>query len=361
MKVKEALRQQLMARNAALEANAKEAAAAAPAAEEEKEVEVVCGANQVLFSSLIPDGKRALKKRKLIDFAVTVFKPEDAPAQIRAFIPTVDSCYNIQIEQAHSLLFGWELGEKVLITGPTGSGKSSLVQYACAVTGRPFIRINMTGDMESSTLMGSLIVESGATIWKDGPVTEACRYGAVCLIDEWDVTPPEILFSMQWLFEEDGKLLLKEMPGDSASKFITPDANFRLVCGGNTVGQGDDTGRYSGTNVQNNASIDRFQTTIKLDYLEQAHEVKLIYAKYPKLKAGIAEKMVSFANLVRTACQQNNINLTMSPRTLLSWSKKSVAFNNVSYALQLAFMNKLRDSDRKVVAEFYKKVFGASI
>jgi cobaltochelatase CobS len=127
------------------------------------------------------------------------------------------------------------------------------------------------------------------------------------------------------------------------------------------VGQGDETGRYSGTNVQNTASVDRFQTTIKLDYLDTKHETTLVENKVKGLPAGFAAKMVSFAQLVRSACQQNNINLTMSPRTLISWGRKTVAFGNVQRALHLSFANKLRDSDRKVVGEFYTKVFGGSL
>jgi cobaltochelatase CobS len=210
-------------------------------------------------------------------------------------------------------------------------------------------------------LFGQLVVENGGTVWKDGPATEAVRYGAVLLNDEWDVTPPEILFGFQWLFEDKGKLFLKEMPGDSESKFITPHDNFRMVCAGNTVGQGDDTGRYSGTNVQNNATIDRFQTTIVLDYLDAVHETKIIEDNCTGLWPGFANKMVSFANLVRTASKQNNINLTMSPRTLINWGRKAVVMNDMKRALVLSFVNKLRDTDRKIVSEFYTKVFGGTL
>lgn len=351
-RVKEALRKQLAERSAAVETPV-----AAPPEAPEKEEPVKVGKGQVLFSKLI--GKRLPKG--LRDFAVSLVDAAKLSPEVKAFVPVKNPAYNIQVEEAHAILMSWEMNEKVLITGPTGSGKSTLCQYCCALTGRPFIRINMTGDMESSTLFGSLLVEGGATVWKDGPVTEAVKHGAVVLIDEWDVTPPEILFGLQWLFEEDGKLFLKEMPGESTTKFLTPHADFRLVCGGNTVGQGDDTGRYSGTNVQNNATIDRFQTTIVLDYLDQAHETKIIEDHCPGLKAGFAAQMVSFANLVRTANKQNNINLTMSPRTLINWGKKAVVLKDSKRALLRAFANKLRDSDRKIVGEFYQKVFGAAL
>lgn len=356
-RVKEALRQQLATRNGSVDTPS-------PLPEPKEETPpppVKLGANQVLFSKLVPCTLGTLKKMKLRDFAVTVLDTTTIPKEIAAFVPTIDPDYNVQVAEAHALLMSWEFGERVLITGPTGSGKSSLIEWAAAATKRPFIRINMTDDIDSMTLFGSLTVENGGTLWKDGPVTEAVKYGAVCLIDEWDVTPPPILFGMQWLFEENGKLFLKEMPGTSADKFLIPHTNFRLVCAGNTVGQGDDTGRYSGTNVQNNASIDRFQTTIVLDYLDREHEIAIIQKRVPTLDKDLPLKMVSFAQLVRTAAQQNNINLTMSPRTLINWAKKIVAYDSVPHALNLAFGNKLRESDRKVVGEHFQKVFGLKL
>lgn len=329
---------------------------AAPAPEPAApEPELVVGPGQEKFSKLA--GKRLPKA--LRDFAVTIIDGATIPSEVKAFIPAVNKAYNIQLDQAHAILMAWEMGEKVLITGPTGSGKSSLIEQCCALTGRPFVRVNMTGDIESAVLFGQLVVEGGATVWKDGPVTEAVKYGTVVLLDEWDVTPPEILFGLQWLFEENGKLFIKEMPGTSADKFLMPHPNFRLVCAGNTVGQGDDAGRFAGTNVQNNASIDRFQTTVVLDYLEPAHEVKILEDNVPGIERTFAQQMVQFAALVRTACNQGSINLTMSPRTLINWGKKSVKFGDKKRALLLSFGNKLRDSDRKIVGEFHQKVFGS--
>ena len=354
-RVKDALRQELARRASAMGTPAATPDVTPAPVEEEKPIEV--GKGQQLFSKLL---KRRLPKG-LHDFAVSLHDVKSLPTQVVAFVPAASPTYNIQVDEAHALMQAWEMGEKVLITGPTGSGKSSLVEYCCALTGRPFIRINMTGDIESSVLFGSLVVEGGATVWKDGPVTEAVRYGAVVCIDEWDVTPPEILFGLQYLLEEGGKLFLKEMPGDSTEKFIVPHKDFRLVCSGNTVGQGDDVGRFAGTTVQNVASIDRFQTTIVLDYLAASHETKIINDTCAGLASGMAEKMVSFAALVRTSNKQGNINLSVSPRTLINWGRKAIQFKNNERALRLAFANKLRESDRKIVGEFYQKVFGTAL
>lgn len=329
---------------------------AAPAAPAEPVIEkklVELAAGQKMASELL-----GVQLKKEDDFPVTILNKSKLPPQIAAFVPTVDGDYKVQVDEATKLLRAWEEGDKTMIAGPTGSGKSSLVRLCAALTNRPFIRINMTGDTESSTLFGGMVVRSGSTVWEDGPVTEAVRYGAVLLVDEWELMGPEIAMGMQWLIEDDGCLYLKEMPGTSTDKMIQPHADFRIVFAGNTVGQGDDTGSHAGVNPQNTATVDRFQTTIKLGYLDAAHERAILVKRVPKLDPTIADKMVKVAALVRQANAQGNIALTMSPRTLINWARKILVWGDVKIAFTIAFLDKLRDTDHKVVLELYSKVFG---
>jgi cobaltochelatase CobS len=349
-KVQEAIRNTLLQRQAGGTKPATPAAKPEPVVE--KKV-LTLGAGQVWASDLL---KIKLAKDK--DFPVTVLDKATLPPQIAALVPNIDPDYKVQKDEALKLLRAWEEGDKTLITGPTGSGKSSLCKYLAAITNRPFIRVNMTGDTESSVLFGGLVVRSGATVWEDGPVTEAVRYGAVLLLDEWELMTPEIGMGLQWLLEDDGYLYLKEMPGTSTDKLIRPHKDFRIVCGGNTVGQGDDTGAHAGTNVQNTATVDRFQTVIKLDYLDAAHECAIIKKKHGGLADTVIENMVKVAQLVRQANAQGNIALTMSPRTLLNWGRKIGTWGDPKVAFTIAFADKLRDADRKVVNELYGKVFG---
>lgn len=298
------------------------------------------------------------KSTTIRDFAVTVFKQADWHPTIRAFVPEVDPEYVVQESEAAIILEAWENGEKSLITGPTGSGKSSLIKHLCALTQRPFIRINMNGDIESSALFGQIVVEDGATIWKDGAVTEGTSHGAVILIDEWELMPPEIGMSMQCLLEDKGFLFLKEKPGSSEDKMIRPHKDTRLVYAGNTVGQGDENGSFAGVAVQNTATIDRFQTTVVLDYLTKEHETNVLKSTVAGLPDGQIRKMLQYADLVRTANRQGNMALTMSPRTLINWGRKMVRMADNKVALTIAFWNKLSSSDKKLAMDIYTKVFG---
>lgn len=292
------------------------------------------------------------------DFPVTVLDPKSVPKEVSSLIPKVDPTYEVQVEQAYYLLMAWENNDKVLMAGPTGSGKSSLIKFCAAKTGRPFIRINMNGDIESSAIFGQLVVENGSVVWKDGAATEAMKYGGVLLVDEWEIMPAEIGMGFQNVLEDGGYLFLKEKPGTSEDKMVIPHTNFKLVYAGNTLGQGDDTGRFAGVGVQNTATIDRFQTTIILDYLSVYHETKVLKNTVPDLKQETITRMLQFASMVRTAYNQGTIALTCSPRTLINWGRKTIQFADIKVALQYAFLNKLSTTDKKVVTEIYTKVFG---
>ena len=290
------------------------------------------------------------------DFGVKVL-PTPENDEVARLIPDVDSDYVVQRHEAALLVAGLTDGDKTLVTGPTGSGKSSLVKYVCAKLNRPFIRVNMSGDVESAALFGTLVVRGGATVWEDGAITEAAKYGAVCLVDEWELMPAEIAMGMQNLLEDGGYLYLKEKPGTSKDRTIIPDAEFRLVFAGNTVGQGDTSGAFSGVGVQNTATIDRFTNTIRLGYLSAKHEIDIITSK-SKVDSRVANDMVRLANLLRNAYESGNIGLTMSPRTLINWARKQERYN-VQHALQVSYIEKLTPDDAKSALELYNTVFGA--
>ena len=311
--------------------------------------------NQIWFSDLICDDTVSDED----NFGVTVFQDYPWDEKIRSFVPSINETYVIDQRLASNILMAWELNEKVLCYGPSGAGKSSLVEQLCALTGRPFIRVNCTGDMDSSMIFGQLTAKDGSTVWVDGAVTEAVRYGAVFAWDEWDVTPPEISMGLQWLLEDDGKLFLKEMPGSTKDKQIVPHEHFRIVAIGNTQGQGDDTGAHAGTNVQNSATLDRFGTAVYIDYLNPVVEEMMISNKFPDFQKKTAKELVKLANLIRQGYKANQFNLTISPRSLFSICRKVEVGVPLKGAFTLVYLNKLNDTQRRVAQELFTKIYGS--
>lgn len=295
------------------------------------------------------------------DFGVTVFDDYVWNERIASFIPEVDKNYVLNPELAADILRAWELKEKVLCFGPTGAGKSSMIEQLCARTNRPFIRINCTGDMDSSMIFGQLTAKDGSTVWVDGAVTEAVKYGAVFAWDEWDVTPPEISMGLQWLLEDNGKLFLKEMPGSTHDKMVIPHEHFRLVAIGNTQGQGDDTGSHAGTNVQNSATLDRFGTAVYVGYLQPAVEEKMLLNKWGfSINDKAAKELVKLANLVRQGYEAGQFNLTISPRSLFSICRKIAVGASLTKAFEVVYLNKLNDTQKKVAKELFTKIYGST-
>jgi cobaltochelatase CobS len=293
------------------------------------------------------------------DFPVSIFDSYDWDERIAPFIPKVDPNYVIDSELATNILRAWEINEKVLCFGPTGAGKSSLIEQLCAITKRPFIRVNCTGDMDSSMIFGQLTAKDGSTHWVDGAVTEAVKYGAVFAWDEWDVTPPEISMGLQWLLEDEGKLFLKEMPGSTKDKQVIPHQHFRLVAIGNTQGQGDETGAHAGTNVQNSATLDRFGTAVYVGYLKPEVEEKMILNKWgSSITPKATKELVKLANLIRQGYQAGQFNLTISPRSLFSICKKLSYGSTLRSAYTVVYLNKLNETQRKVADELFVKIYG---
>jgi MoxR-like ATPase len=173
--------------------------------------------------------------------------------------------------------------------------------------------------------------------------------------------PSPIMASTMAMMERGADIYLADKPGTSDEKFIPRNEWFRIVMTDNTELQGDTTGKYVGTNVQDEALINRIATTYKLGYLSEAHEVAIITGKVKDMDNFTAQKMVSLAGMIRSSYDSGNVGLTMSPRVLIDWAEKIVQWDNVAQAFKLSFHNKLIPSDRLVVAEFYHTVFAENL
>ena len=304
-----------------------------------------------VFGFVPPSGK---------DHLITCYTKNDWPEEMHSHIPDKAEFkgYEAQPHEVELLVLGKEMGDRVNIVGPTGSGKSSMVKYVAAMTGKPFIRINGRGDLESSGLLGQLTAQDGSTVWNDGLVTHAVKNGADLCLDEWTLIPPEILMTLQWLMEDGGKLIVTDMPGSAEDKTITPHPAFRMICTDNTRGLGDESGAFAAVQVQNTATLDRFGTVIHLDYLSKEHELNVLKNAHPEMTDAFGEKAIQFAALVRQAYDTGETSLTCSPRTLLNWTKKALYFQDAKLALKMAFFEKVSgDAERMAISGFYRTVF----
>lgn len=292
-----------------------------------------------------------------VDHAVRVFEREDWPEDLQAFIPAVDDGHVWAKKETEVFVAGLMSNDKTLLHGPKGSGKSSLPTQVCARLNIPMMRVNGRADMESSALFGQPTVEEGTLKWVPGPAEVLGKGGGLLLVDEISAIPAGISMAMQWMLEENGKIFLPDKPSDAGEKFVEPHDWFRVVATDNTELQGDTNGRYVGAQVQNEALVDRFSTTIKVDYLTKAHEIGILTKRVEELPKSIAEAMVDFAGMVRTSYNQDEIQSTLSPRGLVNWAKKTVYWGDPVLALKIAFFDKLTEDDQKVVNKAVKRVF----
>lgn len=293
-----------------------------------------------------------------IDHAVPEYTKGDWNASVAALIPEVNQAFVFPPVETEAAVVGIVSGDRVLAIGPTGSGKSTLFQQICARLCIPFTRVNCREDMESSAIFGSIKVENGSMEWHDGPAAIHAKHGGILCVDEISAAPAGINMAMQSMLEDGGVVYLADKPGVSGDKIIHPVKTFGVVATDNTELQGDTTGKYAGTNAQNMAMLDRFGTVVKLGYLHIDHETALMRAQVPDLEEVLVGKMIRFAHLIREGFEKGTLQYTMSPRTLISWGRKTVVFDGDSkQAIRMAFFNKLIESDRKIVSECYNKIF----
>lgn len=292
------------------------------------------------------------------DFTVPTYKPKDWHEEIRPFIPKVDEGFVLDPHNTAVCVLAYLSGDNVFLWGPKGSGKSSLPEQICARLCIPFIRIGMKEDMESSELLGSNTVRAKEVVWIDGPVTVAAQYGGVLCLDESSNITPGAAIALHPILEENRRLFLTDKMGTVDERNIKIDPRFRIYLTDNTNLQGDITGKYVGTKVQNEAFIDRIFTRLNVNYMPAREEVAMIGRRVPDLPKKVAEFMVKFADLCRKSYQQGMMQQTVSPRTLINWGRKSVQWGNIAMAYEVAFGNGLSDDDKKLASEHFQKVFG---
>jgi cobaltochelatase CobS len=285
-------------------------------------------------------------------------------AEASDLIPTLDANYLFDAKTTSAILAGFAFNQRVLIQGMHGTGKSTHIEQIAARLNWPCLRINFDSQITRMDLVGKDVIRlkdgKQITEFKEGIIPYALRNGVALVLDEYDAIKTDVSFVIQRLLEEEGKFALLE-----ENEIITPHKNFRLFATSNTLGAGDDLGIYHGTNLINQAQMDRWNIVASLNYLPEEQELEILLKKLPILNSkahqNTAKMMVKLANLSREAFRNGDISTLISLRTLISWGRNIEIFKSVKTAFTLSFQGKVIDDEKMVIAEFYQRVFGEEL
>jgi len=276
-------------------------------------------------------------------------------------VPNIDQNYVFEPLTTQAILAGFMFNQRVLIQGMHGTGKSTHIEQVAARLNWQCMRINFDSQITRLDLIGKDVIklqdQKQITEFKEGIIPFAIRNNVALILDEYDAIRMDVAFVIHQLLENDGKFMLLE-----ENEILQPSNNFRLFATSNTLGAGDDMGIYHGTNLINQAQMDRWNIAISLNYLDEATELKILQKKVPILQEEIycdtAKMMIKLANITREAFKNGDISNLISLRTLISWGNNIKIFNSIKNAFAFSFLNKVIDDEKIVVKEFYQRIFG---
>lgn len=280
-----------------------------------------------------------------------------ADAEGAEFVPPIDLDYVFPVDVLKNVVMAMEMNIPAYVWGHAGTGKTSLFNQVAARTGRPVLRVQHTANMEEDQIVGGWRVRAGQTVFELGPLAMAMKYGWTYIADEYDFGRPEVLSVYQAVLEG-APLFIKE--ADLANRIIRPSANFRLLATGNTNGQGDESGLYGGTNMQNAANFERFGVVQQMPWMEFETEARVISRK-AKIPLDDAKKLVDFAKRVREEFDGQKMSNPISPRSLIYAGKLGIARKNYQTGLELAFLNRLTAVDREAATQLAQRTFAPAI
>ncbi len=277
-----------------------------------------------------------------------------------ARVPELDSTYKFDPDTTMAILAGFSHNRRVMIQGYHGTGKSTHIEQVAARLNWPTVRVNLDSHISRIDLIGkdAIKLRDGVQVteFHEGILPWALRNPVAIVFDEYDAGRADVMFVIQRVLEHDGKLTLLDQ-----NEIITANPNFRLFATANTVGLGDTTGLYHGTQQINQAQMDRWSMVATLNYLSIDAESAIVLAKAPHYNTEQGRKtvkqMVTVADLTRTAFMNGDLSTVMSPRTVIAWAQNAEIFRDVGYAFRLTFMNKCDELERQTVAEFFQRCF----
>jgi cobaltochelatase CobS len=324
------------------------------------------------------DGKAMKRMRKMADGMIDInAKPKedmsvrevfgiDSDMIVKGFadradrVPDIDPTYKFDPDTTLAIIAGFSHNRRVMIQGYHGTGKSTHIEQVAARLNWPAVRVNLDSHISRIDLIGKDAIKlrdgKQVTEFREGILPWALRNPVAIVFDEYDAGRADVMFVIQRVLEHDGKLTLMDQ-----NEIITPHAQFRLFATANTVGLGDTTGLYHGTQQINQAQMDRWSLVATLNYLSIDAESAIVLAKNPHSNNEAGRKtikqMVTVADLTRTAFMNGDLSTVMSPRTVISWAQNAEIFCNIGYAFRLSFINKCDELERQTVAEFYQRCF----
>lgn len=309
----------------------------------------------------LPDIKIAVRQTFGIDSDMQV----PAFSQASEHVPEVDDAYRFDRETTMAILAGFAYNRRVMIQGYHGTGKSTHIEQVAARLNWPCIRINLDSHISRIDLIGkdAIVLKDGkqVTEYREGILPWALQHPCAIVFDEYDAGRPDVMFVIQRVLEVEGKLTLLDQ-----NKVIRPHPAFRLFATANTVGLGDTTGLYHGTQQINQGQMDRWNIVATLNYLPHDDEVKIVLAKMPGHDSEEGRRkisaMVRLADLTRAGFIAGDISTVMSPRTVITWAQNAEIFGgDIAFAFRVTFLNKCDEMERPTVAEYYQRCFGTEL
>ncbi|PZW45624.1 cobaltochelatase CobS subunit [Humitalea rosea] len=280
-------------------------------------------------------------------------------------VPDVDETYQFDKDTTLAILAGFAFNRRVMVQGYHGTGKSTHIEQVAARLNWPCLRVNLDSHISRIDLIGkdAIVLKDGkqVTEFREGILPWALQHPCALVFDEYDAGRPDVMFVIQRVLEVEGKLTLLDQ-----NRVIRPHPSFRLFATANTVGLGDTTGLYHGTQQINQGQMDRWNIVATLNYLPHGQEVAIVMAKLgmdpadAKMKKR-TEAMVALADLTRAGFIAGDISTVMSPRTVITWAENTKIFGDIGFAFRLTFLNKCDESERTTVAEYYQRCFNEEI
>jgi cobaltochelatase CobS len=279
-------------------------------------------------------------------------------------VPDVDEAYRFDHDTTLAILAGFAYNRRVMIQGYHGTGKSTHIEQVAARLNWPCVRVNLDSHISRIDLVGkdAIVVREGAQVteFREGMLPWALQRPTALVFDEYDAGRPDVMFVIQRILEVEGKLTLLDQ-----NRVLRPHPYFRLFATTNTIGLGDTTGLYHGTQQINQGQMDRWNIVATLNYLPKEAEIDIVLAKVAAYNTAEGREkvaaMVELASLTRGGFVNGDISTVMSPRTVITWAENAQIFGDLGVAFRLTFLNKCDEVERPTVAEYYQRCFGEEL